>query len=1008
MISAQSLSIQARPASAGPVIAFLLFCILAIGQETARGQTDLVLEPGEPTTLCTQPRTLFEDDFENGAGRWTVTNSGPATPFSWMLSTNPLPFGRPGVAWFAGDFPGGVGCLTGGTSASHSLLSPEIPLPSGLTSLQLVFSHYLASEGQFDGGNLKVRTNGRTVSAVPRTAFKFNPYNGKLLSAAQGNTNPLAGQESWTGVGGEWGVTVVDLNGFLAGTTTIQVRFDFGRDECDGAAGWYVDDVKLVTCVNCSANLLAGIENSQFANSSAVLSTIGSGSPRSFTMTGPPNAAGPVRLAFKGVGDFLDNGEFVDVQINGTGIGRVFENNASLCATTPDADELVIDAATYNAALAGGNATINMIASAAVNSAACGGGNYIAAFIEYPAAIDCNTNGMVDRAEIAANAALDACSNGVIDSCECNCNSSGGPDACEILQNASRDCDRDGLLDACQFHPPGGVILSTGFEDGFVDGWTASGNWVPTQDCGIAGMPCEGGGFAYAGNETTCEYAASDFGQITSPVVFIPSNATNVSLTYCSRLQTRAGLDFASVLVNGVNVLTESGGTGAVVNKMLDLSSFAGSTVRLQFTFQASSTPIVGSFLGWQLDNVRLTVPLLSDFDTDGVLDECDNCPMTANSTQTDSDGDGLGNACDNCPNIANADQADGDGDGDGNVCDNCPTTPNADQADTDGDGVGNVCDNCPNNSNADQANNDGDSRGNACDNCPNVTNENQADADADGVGNLCDNCINVSNSNQFDTDLDGFGNACDNCDFAANPDQAESDGDGIGDICDNCPNTSNVNQIDTDTDGRGDACDNCPTTFNPTQSDDDSDGKGNACDICPTIASTGPDGDEDGDGVGDACDNCPTGGNPVTGQPVKLSAGLYATQHPIITVGGTLEPGAQFAATGGTPPYHFKWSILSGPQIDGIISGDETTDPVISSVTPGAYVVQVEAFDSQGCSTKAVFTMSVTTSPIFSIVPPGGLGAACGLCGATSVVTLAMCFIGTWAIRRTRKGPGG
>ncbi|MBE7507053.1 MAG: thrombospondin type 3 repeat-containing protein [Planctomycetia bacterium] len=450
-------------------------------------------------------------------------------------------------------------------------------------------------------------------------------------------------------------------------------------------------------------------------------------------------------------------------------------------------------------------------------------------------------------------------------------------------------------------------------------------------------MPCEGGGFAYAGDETTCRYAASDSGQITSPVVYIPSNATNVTLTYCSRLQTRAGLDFASVQVNGVSVLTESGGTGAVEDKMLDLSSFAGSTVRIQFTFQASSTPIVGNFLGWQIDDVRLTVPLLSDFDTDGVLDECDNCPMVANSTQADTDGDGIGNACDNCPNIANANQADGDGDGVGDLCDNCPMTPNTNQADTDGDGVGNVCDNCPDHANPNQANNDGDSHGNACDNCPNVTNENQTDADGDGIGNLCDNCINVPNSNQFDADFDGIGDACDNCVFAANPDQADSDGDGIG----------------------------------------------------------------------DACDNCPTGGNPVTGQPVKLDAGLYATQHPIITVGGTLEPGAQFAATGGTPPYHFKWSILSGPQIDGVISGDETTDPVISSVTPGAYVVQVEAFDSMGCSVKTVFTMSVTTSPIFSIVPPGGLGAACGLCGATSAVTLAMCFIGTWVIRRTRKGPG-
>ena len=971
----------------------------------AQGQTDLVLEAADPTTLCIQPQVLFEDDFENGPGRWTVTNSGAPTTFSWMLSTGPLPFARPGVAWFTGDFPNGVGCLTGGTSASHSLLSPEIPLPPGLTSLQLIFTHYLASEGQFDGGNLKVRLNGRTVSTVPRTAFKFNPYNGRLLSAGQGNTNPLGGQEAWTGIGGEWGTTVVDLSSFIAGTTTIQVRFDFGRDECDGGEGWYVDDLKLVTCVSCSAAPLAAINNSEFAAASSVLNTIGAGSPQSFTITSPPDAADNVRIAFNGVGDFLNADEYVDVDINGTMVGRIFENDASTCATTPDTAQLTVNAATFNTAVNGGNATINLTASATVNAGACGGANYIAAFVEYPAAIDCNTNGMTDSAEIAATPSLDACSNGVLDACECNCNAAGGPDSCELAMNPNLDCDRDGIPDPCQPRPSNGDALpAMSFESGFTAGWTASGVWTTTSSCSGSGMPCNGSMFAYAGNTTTCGYAASDSGQVTSPVIFIPSNATNVLLTYCSRLQTRMGMDFAIVRVNGVDVLIESGGAGTTQNKMIDLSSFAGTTIRIQFTFQANSTPVVGTFLGWQIDNVRLNVPLFVDSDTDGVYDDCDNCPMTPNATQTDADTDGLGNSCDNCPVDANADQADADSDGDGDVCDNCPMTPNPDQADADTDGVGNLCDNCTNTPNPNQTNSDNDTLGDACDNCPTVTNQNQLDADSDGIGNLCDNCVNASNANQTDTDQDGFGDACDNCDFAANPNQTDADMDGDGDVCDNCPNTANANQLDTDTDGRGDACDNCPTTFNPAQADGDTDGKGDVCDICPTVPSAGPDGDQDGDGIGDVCDNCPTGGNPVSGEPVKLNAGIYSTRHPILTIGDDFEPGSQFAASGGTPPYHFLWSIIDGPQIDGVINNADSPDPVISSMTPGPYVVQLEAFDSMGCSAKAIFTLSVTMSPVFSIVPPGGLGEACGLCAPTGVVTLTMCFLGLLAIRGRRR----
>ncbi len=38
------------------------------------------------------------------------------------------------------------------------------------------------------------------------------------------------------------------------------------------------------------------------------------------------------------------------------------------------------------------------------------------------------------------------------------------------------------------------------------------------------------------------------------------------------------------------------------------------------------------------------------DSDADGVIDTCDNCPLTSNLDQADSDSDGVGNACDGCP----------------------------------------------------------------------------------------------------------------------------------------------------------------------------------------------------------------------------------------------------------------------------------------------------------------------------------------------------------------------
>jgi len=76
------------------------------------------------------------------------------------------------------------------------------------------------------------------------------------------------------------------------------------------------------------------------------------------------------------------------------------------------------------------------------------------------------------------------------------------------------------------------------------------------------------------------------------------------------------------------------------------------------------------------------------DAEGDGVCDEVDNCPLTANPDQEDVDEDGVGDACDNCINTANSGQYDVDGDGIGDVCDSCPTVDNASTTDTDADGL--------------------------------------------------------------------------------------------------------------------------------------------------------------------------------------------------------------------------------------------------------------------------------------------------------------------------------
>jgi len=189
-----------------------------------------------------------------------------------------------------------------------------------------------------------------------------------------------------------------------------------------------------------------------------------------------------------------------------------------------------------------------------------------------------------------------------------------------------------------------------------------------------------------------------------------------------------------------------------------------------------------------------------SDSDADGIVDEADGCPATADPTQLDADADRVGDACDVCPLTQDPAQEDRDADGRGDACDNCPSTPNPDQADGDGDGVGDAC-------TGSDPDSDGDGVPDADDVCPLVADPAQADVDADGAGDACDVCPTSADAGQADRDGDGVGDACDNCPSTPNPDQAlvceppplpDSDGDGIADDVDPCPTDASCGPLVT------------------------------------------------------------------------------------------------------------------------------------------------------------------------------------------------------------------
>ncbi len=199
--------------------------------------------------------TVFSEDFEDGLDGWTLTDNsvygGPAP--TWTTTTDL--FGDHSGQAVKGPAPdrGQCDASTGDLSGTSFLTSGDIAIPADGEAPRLQFSHYVATEFDVDGGNVQLSVNGGGFAPIPAAAYTFNAPR-PLLTAGAGNTNPLAGQDAFSGtdggtVRGSWVESQVDLTeAGVAPGDTIALRLAMGRDGCGGNDGWYVDDVEVVTC----------------------------------------------------------------------------------------------------------------------------------------------------------------------------------------------------------------------------------------------------------------------------------------------------------------------------------------------------------------------------------------------------------------------------------------------------------------------------------------------------------------------------------------------------------------------------------------------------------------------------------------------------------------------------------------------------------------------------------------------------------------------------------------
>ncbi|MCF8272333.1 MAG: M4 family metallopeptidase [Flavobacteriaceae bacterium] len=216
-----------------------------------------ILAANDPICEAAGTNPIFQEDWESGiTNGWTVsqlpTNAGTWESREWIIETS-LPKQRAGQGVYAPN-PVNGDCDTDLQNGIIRLESPTIVIPNYTTgNFELAFDHNIASEVNYDGGNVKYSIDGGAWTVIPAVAFIANGYNVTLNNT--NNDNPMMGEDAFSGVdqgsftSSSWGQTVINLTELgVTANSSLKLRWEFGSDGCNGIDGWYLDDIVIYNC----------------------------------------------------------------------------------------------------------------------------------------------------------------------------------------------------------------------------------------------------------------------------------------------------------------------------------------------------------------------------------------------------------------------------------------------------------------------------------------------------------------------------------------------------------------------------------------------------------------------------------------------------------------------------------------------------------------------------------------------------------------------------------------
>jgi hypothetical protein len=171
------------------------------------------------------------EDFEGGDGGYVINAFGPGDWEYGSPTVEPPGAHSPFHCWVTDVDTDYV------DDTDTTLDSVSIDITTA-TSPFLAFYHWMYCENSYDGGNVKLSTDGGSSFSV------IDPVGGYPDNSIVG----MGGEPGFTGTMGPWAEVFFDLSAFIG--NNVIIRWHFGSDgSVSGYAGWAIDDVRVLDMI---------------------------------------------------------------------------------------------------------------------------------------------------------------------------------------------------------------------------------------------------------------------------------------------------------------------------------------------------------------------------------------------------------------------------------------------------------------------------------------------------------------------------------------------------------------------------------------------------------------------------------------------------------------------------------------------------------------------------------------------------------------------------------------